>query len=118
MRESLNVGRDGALITDPNGTDPIIGVTVGFFAGAYYGALGAALTPGANLVSIAAGAGAGGVIGGFIGALDPSLGLGTLAVIGGVAGGAGDIAGQLAANYASGNRLGGSSWPCPSRKRV
>jgi hypothetical protein len=34
MRESLNVGRDGALITDPIGTDAIIGVTVGFFAGA------------------------------------------------------------------------------------
>jgi hypothetical protein len=100
------VGNDPLNLTDPSGKDPFIGATVGFIAGAYYGGLGAAGTPGATWKSIVAGAGVGGVVGAGVGALDPSLGVYTLAVVGGVAGGAGDIAGQLIVNYANGRPLG------------
>ncbi len=100
------VGNDPINNVDPNGQDPFIGATVGLLAGAYYGALGAAFTPGASVTSVLAAAGVGGLIGAGIGALDPSLGIGTLAVVGGGAAGFADIAGQLITNYAAGNPLG------------
>ena len=78
---------------DPNGTDPVIGATVGLIAGAVQGYLGAAAQNGSTSERIA-GAIIGGGLGAMVGALDPSLGAGTLMVIGGVAGGLGDVAGQ------------------------
>ncbi len=99
-------GNDPLNRTDPSGKDPFIGATVGFIAGAYYGALGAASTPGATWKSVLVGAGVGGAVGAGVGALDPSLGVYTLAVVGGVAGGAGDIAGQVITNALAGNSLG------------
>jgi len=99
------VDNDPLSRLDPYGTDPLIGTTVGFVAGAYYGALGAAFAPGASFKSIVAGAGIGGLAGAAIGFLDPSIGIGTLALIGAGAGGVGDVVGQVVTNYASGNPL-------------
>ena len=78
---------------DPAGTDPVIGATVGFIAGAVQGYLGAAAQNGSTSERIT-GAIIGGGLGALVGALDPSLGAATLVVVGGLAGGLGDAAGQ------------------------
>jgi RHS repeat-associated protein len=100
------VDNDPLNLTDPSGKDPFVGATVGLIAGAYYGALGAAGTPGATWKSVLVGAGVGGAVGAGVGALDPSLGVYTLAVVGGVAAGASDIAGQVVTNALTANPLG------------
>jgi RHS repeat-associated protein len=96
------VGNDPLNVTDSNGTDPIVGATVGLIGGAFYGALGAYGAPGATWVSVLAGASAGGFVGAAVGAFDPSFGVYTVAAIGGIAGGVGDIVGQVATNVGSG----------------
>ena len=97
------VGNDPLNRVDPSGKDPLIGVTVGTIAGAIYGGLAAAGSPGATWQSIAVGAATGAGVGFVTGFADPSLGVGTLAVIGGVAGAAGDAAGQVTTNLLNGN---------------
>jgi RHS repeat-associated protein len=96
------VDDDPIRYIDPQGKDPVIGVTVGAIAGGIYGGIGAALQ-GGGFGDIAGGVIAGALVGGGIGALDPSLGVGTLAIIGGLGGGVGDILGQL---------IAGAGGPC------
>jgi RHS repeat-associated protein len=85
------------LYSDPDGKDPVIGMTVGAIAGAVYGYLGAYHAGGSQserVISAATGL----VFGAALGAADPSLGVGTLAFIGGASAGASDIMGQMIAH--------------------
>jgi RHS repeat-associated protein len=95
------VGNDPLNRIDPTGADPVLGATVGLFAGAYYGALGAYGAPGSSWKSILAGAGAGGLAGAVVGYLDISFGVYTVGAVGAIAGGIGDIVGQGVTNLAN-----------------
>ena len=87
------VGGNPLRWSDPRGTDPIIGVTVGLVAGAVQGYMGAAAQDGSPSERVL-GALIGGALGAGVGLLDPSLGAGTLSIIGATAGIVGDVAGQ------------------------
>jgi RHS repeat-associated protein len=99
------VGNDPLNGTDPNGTDPFIGATVGGIAGAYYGVVGAITAGGSAREVIVAGL-VGGATGAAVGLIDRTLGVATLAVIGGAAAGGGDVLGQEIVNISEGKSLG------------